>query len=83
LPGNATVDFLLDPDIGSWDPELVHSLFEEETATKILRDPFSRHGGDDFASWLYARFGVYTVRSAYNMAREQQLMTKLAVLVEG
>jgi hypothetical protein len=29
LPGNATVHFLLDPDIGSWDPELVHSLFQE------------------------------------------------------
>jgi hypothetical protein len=76
LPENATVDFLLDPDTDSWDPELVHSLFEEETAAKILRVPLSRHGGDDFASWPYARFGVYTVRSAYNMAREQQIMIK-------
>jgi hypothetical protein len=73
---NATVDFLLDPDTGSWDSELVHSLFKEETASKILCVLLSRHGGDDFASWPHARFGVYIVRSACNMAREQQLMTR-------
>jgi hypothetical protein len=50
LPENATVDFLIDPDTDSWDTELVHSLFEEETAAKILRVPLSRHGGNDFAS---------------------------------
>jgi hypothetical protein len=46
--------------------------FYEDTAAKILRVPISRLGGEDFVSWPYTRFGVYTVRSAYNLARTGQ-----------
>jgi hypothetical protein len=51
--------------------DLVRSLFDEDTTSKILQVPLSRLGGEDFASWPHAKFGSYTVRSAYNLARSE------------
>jgi hypothetical protein len=56
----------------SWDVSRVRSVFEEEVADKILQIPISRHGCDDYASWPLSRCGVYTVRSAYHLARSEQ-----------
>jgi hypothetical protein len=36
LPEAATVDFLIDEVSGTWNDDLVHSIFEEETANKIF-----------------------------------------------
>uniref|UniRef100_A0A0E0B477 Uncharacterized protein n=1 Tax=Oryza glumipatula TaxID=40148 RepID=A0A0E0B477_9ORYZ len=33
--------------------------------------PISRFGDEDFASWPHDKHGTYTVRSAYNLARER------------
>jgi ribonuclease HI len=74
LPANAKVNILLNQEIGGWDADTIRSIFEEDIALKILRVPISRFGGEDFASWPYSRYGTYTVRSAYNMAREQSLL---------
>ena len=41
---------------------------------KILHVPISRHSGDDFISWPHTRFGAYSVRSAYNLARTAQVV---------
>jgi ribonuclease HI len=62
------VDFLID-DHSAWNTDMVNSIFEEGVATQILQVPISRYGGFDFASWPHNKFGVYTVRSAYNLAR--------------
>jgi hypothetical protein len=51
-----------------WDADLVSGIFDKEMASKILQVRLNRHGGDDFASWPHAKFGIYTVRSAYNLA---------------
>jgi hypothetical protein len=44
-------------------------FFHEELADTVLQIPISRHGGEDFVSWVHDKHGQYTVRSAYNMAR--------------
>jgi hypothetical protein len=66
---NQTVSTLILEDSWSWDKSLVRTLFSEELADQILQVPISRHGGDNFVSWPYTRFGCYTVKSGYNLAR--------------
>jgi hypothetical protein len=51
----AMVDFLIDPDSGTWNESVIRSFFDQEVDASILRVPLSRHGGDDFASWPHAR----------------------------
>jgi hypothetical protein len=55
--------------------DIVQQFFSEKMAAVIQTIPVSKHGGEDFASWPYARFGVYTVRSAYNLARTEKFFT--------
>jgi hypothetical protein len=43
-------------------------------ATKVLQIPISRHGGEDFLSWPHIRFGVYTVKSAYHLAKSESAL---------
>jgi hypothetical protein len=59
-------------DVKAWNVELVRSIFDGDTASKVLQVPISRHGGADHMSWPHARFGKYTVRSAYHLAREDR-----------
>jgi hypothetical protein len=66
------VDTLILAGSHTWDADLIRSIFYEDTAAKILRVPIIRLGGEDFVSWPYTHFGVYTVRSAYNLARTDQ-----------
>ena len=47
-------------------PVKSHNLPKNDT---ILHVPISRHGGEDFISWSYTRFGFYTIRSGCNLAR--------------
>ena len=68
LPGQ-TVDTLMMAGARSWDVDLVCTIFTEAVAEKTLQVSISRGGGSDFASWPLARFGQYTVRSAYQLAR--------------
>jgi hypothetical protein len=66
------VSSLIIEDLKAWDVELVRTIFDEATADKVLQIPISRHGGDDYVSWPHARFGQYTVRSAYHLAHEDR-----------
>jgi hypothetical protein len=72
IPQEQTVDSLILEDTKTWDVELVRTIFDEAIADRILQLPISRHGGEDFVSWPHARFGQYTVRSAYHLAREDR-----------
>jgi hypothetical protein len=51
----------------SWIPEIVHAFFDPQTAEQILSIQIGRHGGD-FVQWAHTKNGLYTVRSAYNLA---------------
>jgi hypothetical protein len=54
------VDCLLSDDHGSWDAEVVRAVFEADVANRVLEIPISRRGGDDFISWPFTKYGVYS-----------------------
>jgi hypothetical protein len=56
-----------------WDADLIHTIFSEDIAVKILQVPISKHGGEDFASWPLSHFGHYTVRSVFQLARSDRV----------
>jgi hypothetical protein len=68
IPDVATVSCLIDDETGCWIEETVNAFFDSETAQQILQIHISRHGGD-FVYWPHTKNGLYTVRSAYNLAR--------------
>jgi hypothetical protein len=72
IPIGATVDILLNEDRSAWDVDVVRTIFEEEVAQKILQLPVSKRVGEDFVSWPFTKFGDYTVRSAYHLARHDK-----------
>ena len=71
IPESARVCTLM-ADNHSWNEENVRAFFAQETADLILQTHISRQGGDDFVSWPHTRYGMYTVRSAYNLARSSK-----------
>jgi hypothetical protein len=77
------VSTLIDPDTGAWDSDVIKSFFDDVTAAKILQIPLSRRGGDDYPSWPHAKYGVYTMRSAYNLARSQQIVDRCSLTNRG
>jgi hypothetical protein len=58
-----------------WDMDTVRTLFSEEIAEEIQKIPISKHGGDNFAAWPFDRFGTYTVKSAYYLARTEKFFS--------
>jgi hypothetical protein len=50
-------------------------FFDKDTADLIMQVQISRHGGDDFVRWPYTKNGLYSVRSAYNLARSDKFFT--------
>ena len=68
IPVNAKVKCLMDEESGSWNEATVRAFFRNDVACEILRIPIYKHG-EDFVRWPFTRFGEYTVRSAYNLAR--------------
>jgi hypothetical protein len=83
LPPNATVDFLMDEDSGTWDEETVRSFFLDYIAIRILGVPLSRFRGADFAYWPHAKLGVYTVKSAYNLVRSKKFVHQRSLSGRG
>jgi hypothetical protein len=69
IPNSATIHCLIDEVSGSWVAESIYAFFDKETSDLIMQVPISRHGGSDFVRWPHTRNGLYSVRSAYNMAR--------------
>uniref|UniRef100_A0A0A8XVJ3 Reverse transcriptase zinc-binding domain-containing protein n=1 Tax=Arundo donax TaxID=35708 RepID=A0A0A8XVJ3_ARUDO len=71
LPEDTRVSFLIDEAAGSWNEEVVYASFNEADAKRILSIPLSQNPLHDFVSWLHTRTGIYTVKSAYVMARTE------------
>jgi hypothetical protein len=68
IPAVASVNCLVDDQSRTWIPETVNAFFDEETAEQIMQIQISKDGGD-FIRWPHTKNGVYSVRSAYNLAR--------------
>jgi hypothetical protein len=75
LPANAPVIFLMNSQGNAWDMDTIRFFSTEEMARVIQQIPISRHGGEDYVSWPHAKFGQYTARSAYNLARTASFYT--------
>ena len=68
---NQTVNALMEENGKHWNTNSVRQFFSEEISKKILIIPISFEGCNDFPSWPYTKNGIYSVRSAYNLARSQ------------
>jgi hypothetical protein len=67
-------DFLR-PD-GTWDEQRVAHFFAAEDATEILKIKASTRNDADFLAWAPEKQGIYSVRSAYRLALEEQMQMK-------
>lgn len=51
-----------------WDLELLRSIFNEVDVEAISRIKLPQRQNDDFIAWKMEKSGMFTVRSAYNLA---------------
>jgi hypothetical protein len=58
---------LIDTSTGTWDAELLRSLFLEVDVKRILEIPINVQGFDDFIAWSYNKNGRYSVKSGYHL----------------
>jgi hypothetical protein len=71
----SNVDDLIDPGTGTWDAELVRDVFWEQDAEIILSLPVNE-GRENFLAWHYDEHGLFTVKSAYKVCRDNMLRRK-------
>ena len=71
----ATVAALIDQDLHAWRADFIMDMFEREDVETICRIQLSRRHVEDCIIWMHQRKGIFTVKSAYKVAR--------AVLSEG
>lgn len=63
------VEELIDPITNTWDVQLLNQSLEQEDVQAILQIPvFDQF--DDFPAWHYDKKGLFSVKSAYKVARD-------------
>jgi hypothetical protein len=62
---------LINPLTEDWDDEMVHAIFWEEDAQKILTIPVHLEM-DDILAWHYDPKGIFSVKSAYRVFCDDQ-----------
>ncbi|KAL0444639.1 UNVERIFIED_CONTAM: putative ribonuclease H protein [Sesamum latifolium] len=67
---NAIVVALIDPDSGEWDRPIIDLLFVNEDRGYILGIPLGRADQLDIHCWHYSQNGLFSVKSAYSIARQ-------------
>ncbi|KAL3820633.1 hypothetical protein ACJIZ3_006538 [Penstemon smallii] len=72
LPRDATVSFLIDDDLNTWNRELVETIFWEEEAKTILSIPIGNRSSNDKLLWHHDRTGYFTVKTAYKVHQEKK-----------
>jgi hypothetical protein len=83
LPANMKVCSLLSQDNKSWDVDMVRGCLDARVADAILQIPISHFGGSDFATWPHTKLGIYSVKSAYNLARSATFFAAQSVNGKG
>lgn len=64
------VSQLIDPVRMVWKEEMVRDVFWPHDAEYILNIRLPTRPAEDFVAWSYERTGVYSVRSAYRLAKD-------------
>ncbi|KAA3469840.1 reverse transcriptase [Gossypium australe] len=55
----------MQPDLSTWNEELIHNLFDKDNASRILSIPISGSSLEDTLVWKIEGSGTYSVRSWY------------------
>jgi hypothetical protein len=76
LGENAKVSALIDDTTHWWNYELIREIFPDEEAKRIYSMVLSPLGKSDQLVWAGTKKGIFTVRSAYHMAKELSLVDK-------
>jgi hypothetical protein len=72
-----TVDELINPITGTWDEDLIKSIFNPFDVQRILRIPLSQNLENDFIAWNKSKNYMFSVRSAYYSEWELQFGTRM------
>ena len=83
LQTDTTVSYLIDEAKGTWNENLVKECFNPSDAEQILQLPLCHNHCEDFPSWPYTKEGIYSVRSAYNLAKLEGFHKFLSVNGKG
>jgi hypothetical protein len=83
IPSNSKVRYLMNDAGSGWEEDMIRAFFHEELAEVILQLPINKRGGDDFASWQYDKHGLYSVKSAYNLAKTADFFSKQETTGKG
>uniref|UniRef100_A0A2N9HN71 Reverse transcriptase domain-containing protein n=1 Tax=Fagus sylvatica TaxID=28930 RepID=A0A2N9HN71_FAGSY len=59
---------LIDPNRGAWDVSVLQEVFDPGTALRIQQMPLSNPTGNDSFTWKANTTGVFSVKSAYQLA---------------
>jgi hypothetical protein len=73
LEENAKVRDLIDVSTNWWNYELIREIFPEDEAKRICSMVVSPLGQKDQIVWAGTKKGIFTVRSAYHLAKEISL----------
>ena len=65
-----TVAKLIDQYLHVWRSDFIMDMFEKEDAEAICRIQLSRRYVEDIMIWLHHKKGLFTVKSAYKVAKE-------------
>jgi hypothetical protein len=76
------VKALIDEDTHGWNKGLLETLFTAEEVDAILSIPLSSTNRSDGVIWRGSSNGIFTVKSAYQMAKEMSLEDKQGALKE-
>jgi hypothetical protein len=74
LGENDKVSALIDDTTQWWNYELIQAIFPEEEAKRIYSTVLSPLGKPDQIVWAGTKNGIFTVRSAYHLAKELSLV---------
>jgi ribonuclease HI len=83
LGENAKVRDLIDDSTKWWNFQLIREVFQEDEANRICGMTLSPLGQKDKIVWAGTKKGIFTVRSAYHMAKESSMVDKGACSNEG
>ena len=83
LGEDAKVRVLIDDSTKWWNYELIREVFPEDEAQRICSMALSPLGQKDKIVWAGTKTGIFTVRSAYHMAKESELAGEGECSTEG
>ncbi|MCI12237.1 polynucleotidyl transferase ribonuclease H fold [Trifolium medium] len=70
---NMTVSDLLLDNEKCWNTQLVHDIFGNDTATRVLKTPLINSVATDKIVWRYEKNGIYYVKSVYRYCVEDAI----------